>query len=647
MRFEQDDLTFRWSPVNGYVPSQTRDGAGVVSLSVQAGKDVWIGRDGRIRIFQGISQLSATNTGARVFRNDTSRMEIAGGLQDGGTRLPYAGFTRHPAGVLFYLSELTGQQVYQDGTAVTGLTTSSTARKLRVAIPDGGGGYNVYDAGLPALNLPSANVTQMTGGNRDMSGAYSVVIAQSRGEGYGAISNAEQETITVTTNQLLIELPALTNGATYVQIGGSRQNAPGGPWYKLRLVKKTLTGSVTVTNTSTSVTGSGTSFTTQLVAGDVFTLNSVDYTVQSVTSDTALILTAPSGADFTGTATLKKAAVQWRNGELGAQMDNTLAAPEVARGVVFWNDRLILWGVGISYSELHPSRRNNPEVFDVDDVVASTNSEAILNVLPGDVKLYVMTANTLQIVTFVGGLNTPLFARPVWDQGFAAMKNGAMADQTFYGFTGLGACRTRVDDSPDYEFARDVQTVMRGWTPANVTVGYCPKNLAVLYAYWNGSNTVVLPFRLATQRWNPELHITGRVVDIENIGSRAVMQILDGGNYRAYEFDAGAGAVSAYIVSEWISPGVTQMRGHLTGVRHVGKAQAVRLYTGNAENVPDVTSSGAARLTQTLPAGNTVSRLYPTSLTGAYNVAIRVDYNSQDGDTSSVAIVGDGEALAV
>lgn len=56
-----------------------------------------------------------------------------------------------------------------------------------------------------------------------------------------------------------------------------------------------INGTVSVTNASVTVTGSGTVWLTEVAAGDLFvvTANSVVYEVATVASDTSLTLTAP------------------------------------------------------------------------------------------------------------------------------------------------------------------------------------------------------------------------------------------------------------------------------------------------------------------------------------------------------------------
>jgi hypothetical protein len=66
-----------------------------------------------------------------------------------------------------------------------------------------------------------------------------------------------------------------------------------------------VTGTITATQNSTTITGAGTNFLNQLNIGDVITIASVDYIVRSIESATSLTLTAPyvatTGAGLTVT----------------------------------------------------------------------------------------------------------------------------------------------------------------------------------------------------------------------------------------------------------------------------------------------------------------------------------------------------------
>ena len=78
-------------------------------------------------------------------------------------------------------------------------------------------------------------------------------------------------------------------------------------------INSTLTGTLTATNGSATVTGSGTLFVSELTFGDIITLSGVAYTVQSVASNTSLTLTAnfagTTSSSLTSVAALRPAAI--------------------------------------------------------------------------------------------------------------------------------------------------------------------------------------------------------------------------------------------------------------------------------------------------------------------------------------------------
>jgi len=87
---------------------------------------------------------------------------------------------------------------------------------------------------------------------------------------------------------------AFNNANSYIAVGD------GGP--------TALTGTVTMTNGSTAVTGSGTAFTTELAVGDYLYLNAQQTQlgkVASITNNTALVLTANYGGTTGSTAASK------------------------------------------------------------------------------------------------------------------------------------------------------------------------------------------------------------------------------------------------------------------------------------------------------------------------------------------------------
>jgi len=82
-------------------------------------------------------------------------------------------------------------------------------------------------------------------------------------------------------------------------------NGHGGP-----VTDAAGTGTITLNTSDATVAGSGTHFTTELQVGDTITVNSNDYTVASIQSDTALTLTATPGAADSGSFTYSRDATR-------------------------------------------------------------------------------------------------------------------------------------------------------------------------------------------------------------------------------------------------------------------------------------------------------------------------------------------------
>jgi len=65
-----------------------------------------------------------------------------------------------------------------------------------------------------------------------------------------------------------------------------------------------LTGTATIEDESTTVTGTGTEFTTEVKVADVLDLDGTSFVVRSITSDTVLIVTTAATATITDSAIL-------------------------------------------------------------------------------------------------------------------------------------------------------------------------------------------------------------------------------------------------------------------------------------------------------------------------------------------------------
>ncbi len=174
----------------------------------------------------------------------------------------------------------TGQTSYTDGQLLIGNSTGNTLTKATLTA---GTGISI------ALGGGSITITA-TGGLYPQlfrNGAAPVWASTSTFtiSKFSCVDSANSNNIDITSSK--------TINLTTVGLNGIAQSAA-------------LSGTVTYTNSSTAVTGSGTTFTTQFVVGDVVydsTNSQTIGTVASITSNTALVLaTAFSGTGHSGAA---------------------------------------------------------------------------------------------------------------------------------------------------------------------------------------------------------------------------------------------------------------------------------------------------------------------------------------------------------
>lgn len=542
----------------GYYPSTSNFAPGDVVNSIKAGLNCWVRAGGRVEVGNGSAQLSATNVGARIFSLNTDRAEIAGALVSG--RLPNAGMIRYQGGVLFYLSELTSQQVYINETSVSGLTTASSAGILRVAVPDGGGGYNVYDAGFdPPASI--GTVTTPGGGSKNMSGRTGVALCAWR-TSTNAISGPTAITYdTLTAGDVFnIVLPSAVSGQDGWIMAGTRRGDGSGELRIVRYVYITPRGTFTATNGSPSITaGTGTFFLQDLRPGDVLTISGGSYTVSAVTSNTTLTLTANfAGATASGlTATVTTIQAEWYDAELSDLIEQDCFKPVRAAGVLSYAGRVFLWGTYGETGEvtgpgITPMLANNPEQIGRDTILTEFKDD-ILNVLPGDETLFVMTPNTLEVVTFTGAQDVPYIIRVLHQPGFAATTCGTVYKNQFYGYINRPV-RSVTGADMDVQFGTAVLSDMQSWTASNTVVAADTKNEAVLFCNYDGSSTTtIIPYMVQLGVWSTPFQITGQVTDYTIVNGVTYMIVLTGGNYRVYTWEGGTGPASSYVASQFHS----------------------------------------------------------------------------------------------
>lgn len=620
--------------------------SGLVSRSIRRGSNVWRDPGGKIRVARGLLQMSATNVGARIFAANTQRASIAGALI--GNRLPFAGLLRYDNAVLLFLSEEASAQVFLDEVAVTGLTTSATAGRLRVAVPDGIGGYGVYDAGFDRPAFTDGDVLLLVNGtdpeergSRNMAGAIGIAVARWRTatDAIGPPSEVFYRDVPADSAAMLgFNLPAADPGQDGYIFAGTRWKDLSGA---IRIVRKIYTqprGTFTATNGSPNITaGVGTFWTKDLHNGDAVTIDAASYFIASVTSDTTAVLdTNFVGSTNSGkTMTITAVFADWFDSELGSLLDRDIVRPPRAAGVLEYASRVLVWGCfGESSSSptgpvILPMSEDNPEHCLIRGI-RTTSGGDLVNVLGGDGPLYLMTTRGLEVVSFTGDPGKPYIPRVIAEPGFKAATNGILFGDYFYGFNGK-PLRTRAEKNIDLQFAAEVLSDMEGWDPERVILAGDPVNQAVLHIYDDLSETIVIPFMAQQEQWGAPVHFSGRLLDAAVVNDAAYVTVLSGGNIRVNRWEGGAGiGGTRYIASQYIDPDYA-LRNTLKNLQATGKIGSMSIYVIEpGVEPPDVSDLGAAAVTFTQSDLSVSGAEEFTHLQGrAY--AFRVDFASDDG----------------
>ena len=639
----------------GYFPNAKSLAPGRFQDTIRAGNNAWLRPGGVVEVANGLLEVSATNVGARIFAADTTRASIAGGLN--GDLLPYAGLIRYLNAVLLYLSENTSAQVYLNETSVVGLTTSSTAGRLRVAVPNSGGTYDVFDAGFDKPTLLTASVSFFTvsvlGALKPMAGQIGVAIApwRSKTNATGPPSEIVYQDIPPSGATVIrILLPAGASGQDGWIFCGTQWGDQGGSIRVVRYVYIQARGTFTATNGSPLLTaGVNTRFIRDLRAGDLVTIDGTSYQVGFVGADDAASLqTNFLGATGSGkTATITDAAANWYNSELGQLVNRDIQRPPRAAGILKYGDRAFLWGVSDTTNLTSTSATGNALTAMLDDnpehvglfSIGTASGSNLVNVLATDGPLYLMTTTGLELLTFTGDPQKPYTLRTIAEPGFAAGTNGVLQVDYFYGFNGQ-PFRTRAEENIDLAFAEPVADEMRDWNAARVMLAVDPKNNAVLYIHDNGTTTEVIPWMAQQGVWGAPLTFSDRIIDTQVVNGTLYLIYLSAGSYHVNEWEGGAGAGnSPYVATQYLDP--NQLKSNrLKRITPVGKIETVRVYAATpGAAVPDVsdTAQAAASFAQT-----DLDRHEATIFTNIPGdaFALRFDFDSSDGNFQSAVVSG-------
>lgn len=642
----------------GYFPSAPDIPPSDFLGTIRRGSNVWVRSRGKIEVAKGLLEISSTNVGARIFAADIQRATIAGGLI--GNRLPFAGLLRYNNFALFFLSENTSAQVYLNEVAVTGLTTATAPGRLRVAIPNGAGGYNTFDAGFdkPPLGLGSGGVTVQTAdpvGAKPMIPPFGVAVARWRSatNAVGPPSDLVRlEPPQTSTIRVEIDLDVVTavSGQDGWVFAGTRWNDESGELRVVRYVYLQPRGTFTATNGSNQLTlGVGTFWTLDLRPADQVRIDGTIYTITAIAGDA----TATINTNFTGTTnpgktmTMKIMSASWYDGELRGLVSRDVFKPPRAAGVLKYAGRVFLWGVPDTNLAAPTNPTGNVLVAMADDnpeqasafAIATDSGSDLVNALPVEGAIFLMTTTGLEIVTFTGDPSAPYKIRVVAEPGFIATTNGVTDGDTFYGFNGA-PLRTKANGNIEVEFGEPVLDIMKLWNPQGVKLAVDPKNRAVLYIHDDGATTTVLPFMTQFGVWGSELNFGARILDGQVVNGKLDVTFLSGGNIRVNEWEGGAGiGGSPYTGSQYIDANFLN-RNRLKNIAFVGKAGMLRVYVAAPDAaVPDISNPAAATASFALSDIDKVEPEISTNIEGKA-FALRIEFPSADGNIDKLVIRG-------
>lgn len=646
-----------FSVTGGYRPSQSYGGPDVSPNVLFRGANYWLRPFGRLVPSKGLAVRASTGLGPRIFPLSQYRGEMAGSLISNA--IPKASLVRYNQ-ALFFVSEEASRQIYiNESTSspftLTGVTTSATAGKLRVALLNGTT-YTAHDAGLVAP-ATLGTVSKESGGTKGMDGIVSLVACAKRINTETASnpatigdSNSQVQTLSAGgDNRLRVVLPAAVAGQDAWLYGGTYWGQGNfGPWRLVREVRVAVPGTITFTNGSSNVTGVDTRFLRDLRSADKITANATTYYVK-VTSDTAIELYSDialtTAANFAGTTgpyavTMTEIVLEWRNGELTDLIEFDNDEPPLIDGLMLFNNVPFGWKGNI----LYPSKIGNPESFPRVLARSTQTGADIVTALAGDARIFLLTVNGLEVVTFTQNPTDPFLIRQVWSFGFSSPTQAVVAEGTLFAAVGTSSgvkvVRTQVDDSPDLEFSAPVESDMASWNVANVVMGLDPSNGAVLVMHWNGTDsTTIIPYMLQQGVWGLPLTVSGRVTSAATVNNSCEIVILFNGAYNVYQWEGGTGASSSFVVFPFIErEGIRQT---IKSIKVTGNADTLYVYTAQpGYPIPDVTDTSQAAVA--LPIVDVLQHqsVLFTNIPNAQSFTIRVDSSGTSALLTEVVVSG-------
>ena len=407
----------------------------------------------------------------------------------------------------------------------------------------------------------------------------------------------------------------------------SKINAIQGPWFEVRRVPYT-----------------------SLSGGDAISFDFVDANLGNLVSGNN---TAPVNADWvaslTGYACLVSCAGQGVNST--GRVTSTSPGPFI-----------------------FPMKGNNIEGYPATAAIPTEKGENIIGQVSANGRLYLLTANTLQVATPTGLDAVPFTVRPFWRVGFANPNNLVFVNDTLYGFTSKGMYRsiaTGNEASATNDFASSVNAQMADWQAGYVYLGYDPKNRNVcIFHTSSGKNadgyweTEVYLYNLDIYDWLPPIVLTDTTRDMIVTGVATVQNALyfvAGGRrasttdrYDTFEMDnpLSLQSVPYYLAWNYSDFGSELTAKCIRKIRPKGQFTdaTVQVYTVNPNSDVDVADleTGASPAFEYTLTDSTTTKQYQvkkTRIRNALMVTGRIEGTSQSTD-GTLATVDSFQELA-
>lgn len=498
--------------------------------------------------------------------------------------------------------------------------TITAARRPSIGLYDQTAGtYTQFPLGMDTSAPPT--LAAVAGGVKGMqAGSYSLVITPARKEtdGYNNPSNRADVTI-ATDDKIEITFPAMdtANGqnawgvwvTTYADSLGADLNYLQGPWHFYIQV------------TDDDVSPAGGAFEIEYLDAEVETNEIVSFNND-----------APGDAEYF--AVLNNVPVLVSSQGRGSAT-TTSPGPLIC-----------------------PAKPDNIEAFPLELAFTSSPPEDILGVFTSGGRLYLLTANHLQVAQGTPSDLVPIIIQPYWATGFVNPYQAIAVKKRLYGFPVAGPTRSEEEGAlgSEEDISAGVESIVSAWIRGHVLVAHDPVNNAVCFfhsannlnadGFWT---TRILVYGIRQGDWIGEVLLTSDTQDMIVTGVATVsgyLEFLAGGRANGrlssnvvsigtYRFDQAAGDEVPWYVAAQYSDNGDELRSHdvsavrvtaqvtegsagVFGTQPTQVVDTVALEAGNSSSL-----TGAITLPTTV--GVAVSREFPVRVSNLSVSTVRVE----------------------